>query len=109
MGREPSFVYYPEGTEDTLVIPFPRIQPDGIKLFLPFDYGEVSDNKPEEEYHQMMEDVVDACYEAADDGAHMFLIHYPHFAKMWPRLTKTMEIPSMDSMQTFTQQRSGRF
>jgi len=69
----------------------------GIKLFLTdppynlgFDYGpEVSDNQPEEEYHQMMEDVVDSCYEAADDDAHLFMIHYPQdLAKMWPRLTK---------------------
>ena len=105
MGREPSFVYYPEGTEDTLVGEFHFgsasdegvLQPDkGIKLFLTdppynlgFDYGEVSDNKPEEEYHQMMEDVFDSCYEAADEDAHLFIIHYPQdLAKMWPRLTK---------------------
>ena len=37
----------------------------------------------------MMEDIADACYEAADDDAHLFMIHYPQdFAKMWPRLTK---------------------
>jgi adenine-specific DNA-methyltransferase len=105
MSRDPSFVYYPKGTEETLVGEFhfgsasdeEVLQPNkGIKLFLTdppynlgFDYGEVSDNQPEEDYHQMMEDVVDACYEAADDDAHMFLIHYPQdFAKMWPRLTK---------------------
>ena len=68
----------------------------GIKLFLTdppynlgFDYGEVSDNQPEEEYHQMMEDVFDSCYEAADDDAHLFIIHYPQdLAKMWHRITK---------------------
>ena len=68
----------------------------GIKLFLTdppynlgFNYGEVSDNQPEEEYHQMMEDVFDSCYEAADDNAHLFIIHYPQdLAKMWHRLTK---------------------
>ena len=68
----------------------------GIKLFLTdppynlgFDYGEVSDNQPEEDYHDMMEDVFDSCYEAADDDAHLFIIHYPQdIAKMWPRLTK---------------------
>jgi len=68
----------------------------GIKLFLTdppynlgFNYGEVSDNLPEEEYHQMMEDILDSCFEAADDDAHMFMIHYPQdLAKMWTRLTK---------------------
>lgn len=68
----------------------------GIKLFLTdppynlgFDYGEVSDSQPEEDYHQMMEDIFDSCYEAADDDAHLFIIHYPQdLAKMWPRLTK---------------------
>ena len=68
----------------------------GIKLFLTdppynlgFNYGEVSDKRPEEEYHQMMEDIFDSCYEAADDDAHLFIIHYPQdLAKMWPRLTK---------------------
>ena len=68
----------------------------GIKLFLTdppynlgFDYGEVTDNQPEEEYHQMMEDIFDSCYDAADDDAHLFIIHYPQdLAKMWPRLTK---------------------
>lgn len=105
MNREPSFVYHPPGTEDTLVGEFHHgsasdkdvLQPGkGVKLFLTdppynlgFDYGEVSDNQPEEDYHQMMEEILDACYEAADEDAHMFLIHRPQdFAKMWPRLTK---------------------
>ena len=103
--RKPTFVPYGEGDQEICVGEFHYgsasdknvLQPGkGIKLFLTdppynlgFDYGEVSDNQPEEDYHQMMEDVVDACYEAADDDAHMFLIHYPQdFAKMWPRLTK---------------------
>ena len=68
----------------------------GIKLFLTdppynlgFDYGEVSDNRPEQEYHQMMEDVFDACFDAADNDANLFIIHYPQdLAKMWHRLTK---------------------
>ena len=69
----------------------------GIKLFLTdppynlgFDYGpEVSDRRPEEDYHQMMEEVFDSCYEAADSDASLFIIHYPQdIAKMWPRLTK---------------------
>ncbi len=57
---------------------------------LGFDYGpEVSDRRPEKEYHQMMEDVLDSCYEAADDDASLFIIHYPQdIAKMWSRLTK---------------------
>jgi DNA modification methylase len=105
MSRDPSFVYYPKGTEETLVGEFhfgsasdeEVLQPNkGIKLFLTdppynlgFDYGEVSDNQPEEDYHQMMEDVFDSCYEAADEDAHLFIIHYPQdLAKMWPRLTK---------------------
>ena len=56
----------------------------GIKLFLTdppynlgFDYGEVTDSQPEEDYHQMMEGVFDSCYEAADNDAHLFIIHYP--------------------------------
>ncbi len=69
----------------------------GIKLFLTdppynlgFDYGpEVDDRKPEEEYHQMMEDVLNCCFEAAADDAHLFMIHYPQdIAKMWNRITK---------------------
>ena len=104
--RKPSFVYYPAGTEGTLVGDFhygsaadPKVlEPSkGVKLFLTdppynlgFDYGpEVNDKQSEEDYHQMMEDILDACYEAADDNAHMFMIHYPQdFAKMWSRLTK---------------------
>jgi len=103
--RKPSFVHYPEGTEGELVGEFhygSASDPDvlgpgkGIRTFLTdppynlgFDYGEVSDNQPEEDYHQMMEDVFDSCYEAADDNANLFIIHYPQdLAKMWPRLTK---------------------
>ncbi len=103
--RNPSFVPYGDGDEEICVGEFhygsasePEVlEPGkGIKLFLTdppynlgFDYGEVSDNQPEEDYHQMMENIVDACYESADDDAHMFMIHYPQdFAKMWPRLTK---------------------
>lgn len=68
-----------------------------IRLFLTdppynlgFDYGpEVDDRKPQEKYHQMMEDVLDACFEAADEHAHFFMIHYPQdIAAMWPRITK---------------------
>lgn len=103
--RKPSFVHYPEGTEGELVGEFhygsasdPNVlgPGKGIRTFLTdppynlgFDYGEVSDNQPEEDYHQMMEDVFDSCYEAADDNANLFIIHYPQdLAKMWPRLTK---------------------
>ena len=103
-GRKPTFVHTVVG-EKTLVgefhygsAPDPNVLAPGkgIKLFLTdppynlgFDYGEVSDKRPEEEYHQMMEDIFDSCYEAADDDAHLFIIHYPQdLAKMWPRLTK---------------------
>jgi len=103
--REPTFVHHTNDGDETLVGEFhygsasdPDVLPPGkgIKLFLTdppynlgFDYGEVSDKRPEEEYHQMMEDIFDSCYEAADDDAHLFIIHYPQdLAKMWPRLTK---------------------
>ena len=104
-GRKPTFVHHTVDNEEVLVGEFhygsasnPNVLPPGkgIKLFLTdppynlgFDYGEVSDKRPEEEYHQMMEDIFDSCYEAADDDAHLFIIHYPQdLAKMWPRLTK---------------------
>ena len=104
--RKPTFVNYGEGDQEICVGEFHYgsaadtkvLEPGkGIKLFLTdppynlgFDYGpEVNDKQPEEDYHQMMEDIADACYEAADDDAHLFMIHYPQdFAKMWPRLTK---------------------
>ena len=101
----PTFVHYEIDGEEACVGEFhygsasdSKVLPagKGIKLFLTdppynlgFNYGEVSDNQPEEDYHQMMEDVFDSCYEAADDDAHLFIIHYPQdLAKMWPRLTK---------------------
>ena len=104
--REPTFVRYGDDNQEICVGEFhygsaadPKVLESGkkIKLFLTdppynlgFDYGpEVDDKQPEENYHQMMDDVVDACYEAADNDAHLFIIHYPQdFAKMWPRLTK---------------------
>ena len=104
--RKPSFVHYGEGDKEIRVGEFHYgsaadtkvLEPGkGIKLFLTdppynlgFDYGpEVNDKQPEEDYHQMMEDVFDSCYEAADDDASLFIIHYPQdLAKMWPRLTK---------------------
>ena len=104
-GRKPTFVHHTVDGEEVLVGEFhygsasnPNVLAPGkgIKLFLTdppynlgFDYGEVSDKRPEEEYHQMMEDIFDSCYEAADDDAHLFIIHYPQdLAKMWQRLTK---------------------
>jgi len=100
-----TLLHHPIGEEDVCVGEFhygsasdQKILPPGkgIKLFLTdppynlgFDYGEVTDNQPEEEYHQMMEDIFDSCYEAADEDAHLFIIHYAQdLAKMWPRLTK---------------------
>ncbi len=105
-GREPSFVHHGSSDDGGPVGEFhygsasdPQVlEPGkGIKTFLTdppynlgFDYGpEVDDKKPEEDYHQMMEDVFDACFEAADDDANLFIIHYPQdLAKMWPRITK---------------------
>ncbi len=104
--RKPTFVRYEGAEGESVVGEFhygsasdPKVlEPGkGIKTFLTdppynlgFDYGpEVDDKQPEEDYHQMMEDVFDACYEAADDDANLFIIHYPQdLAKMWPRLTK---------------------
>tara|TARA_B100000614_G_C14477335_1_gene465180 strand:- start:279 stop:998 length:720 start_codon:yes stop_codon:yes gene_type:complete len=67
-----------------------------IKLFLtdpPYnighDYGPVDDNRPENEYHEMLEEVFDTCYDLADDNSSLVIIHYPEaLAKMWPILTK---------------------
>ena len=105
-GREPSFVHHGSSDDGGPVGEFhygsasdPQVlEPGkGIKTFLTdppynlgFDYGpEVDDKQPEEDYHQMMEDVFDACFEAADDDANLFIIHYPQdLAKMWPRITK---------------------
>ena len=92
--RKPSFVHYGEGDKEIRVGEFHYgsaadtkvLEPGkGIKLFLTdppynlgFDYGpEVNDKQPEEDYHQMMEDVFDSCYEAADNDARLFIIHYP--------------------------------
>lgn len=104
--RNPSFVEYGKGKKKVRVGEFhfgsaadsKVLEPGkGIKLFLTdppynlgFDYGpEVNDNQPEDDYHQMMEDVFDSCYEAADDDANLFIIHYPQdLAKMWQKLTK---------------------
>ena len=72
--------------------------PDGlkVKLFLtdpPYNighkYGEVSDRLPKTEYLKLMENVLKAAYDAADDSAHFFMIHYPEaIAEMWPILTE---------------------
>ena len=100
----PTFVHYDIDGEDVCVGEFhygsasdSKVLPAGkvsnssllITYNLGFDYGEVSDNQPEEDYHQMMEDILESCYDAGDDDAHMFIIHCPQdLAKMWPRLTK---------------------
>tara|TARA_Y100000739_G_scaffold191008_1_gene170931 strand:- start:113 stop:1060 length:948 start_codon:yes stop_codon:yes gene_type:complete len=72
--------------------------PDGlkVKLFLtdpPYNighkYGEVSDRLPKIEYLKLMENVLRAAYDAGDDSAHFFMIHYPEaIAEMWPILTQ---------------------
>ena len=72
--------------------------PDGlrVKLFLtdpPYNighkYGNVSDRRPKSVYLKMMTKVLEAAYEAADDSAHFFMIHYPQdIAEMWPILTE---------------------
>jgi DNA modification methylase len=53
-------------------------------------YGKgVTDRKPTDEYHKMISDVLDECYEKAADDAHMFVIHYPSaIAGMWEHLTR---------------------
>ena len=104
--RKPSFVHDDGGEQEICVGEFhcgsatdPEVlEPGkGVKLFLTdppynlgFDYGpEVDDKQPETDYHQMMEDIIDACYDAADEDAHFFMIHYPQdIAKMWGRITK---------------------
>ena len=72
--------------------------PDGlrVKLFLtdpPYNighkYGDVNDRRPKAEYLKLMENVLKAAYDAADDSAHFFMIHYPEaIAEMWPILTE---------------------
>ena len=67
-----------------------------VKLFLtdpPYNighkYGEVNDRRSKEEYHLLMEDVLNSAYEVAADSAHFFMIHYPDaIAEMWPMLTE---------------------
>lgn len=72
--------------------------PDGlrVKLFLtdpPYNighkYGNVNDRRPKREYLELIENVLNAAYEAADESAHFFMIHYPEaIAEMWPILTE---------------------
>jgi len=72
--------------------------PDGlrVKLFLtdpPYNighkYGNVSDKRPKQEYHKLMEDVLNSAYAAADESAHFFMVHYPEaIAEMWPIITE---------------------
>ena len=72
--------------------------PDGlrVKLFLtdpPYNighnYGDVNDRRPKAEYLKLMRDVLKAAYDAADDSAHFFMIHYPEaIAEMWSLLTE---------------------
>lgn len=67
-----------------------------VKLFLtdpPYNighkYGNVSDKIPNDEYLKLIRNVLDSAYQAADDSAHFFMIHYPEaIAKMWPILTE---------------------
>jgi len=104
--REPSFVRHGSDEAGSIVGEFHHgsasdtgvLEPGkGIKTFLTdppynlgFDYGpEVNDNQPEEDYHKMMEEVFSSCFDAADDDANLFIIHYPQdLAKMWHGLTK---------------------
>ena len=72
--------------------------PDGlrVKLFLtdpPYNighkYGDVSDRLPKKEYHKLITNVLKAAYQAADDSANFFMIHYPEaIAEMWPIITE---------------------
>ena len=56
-------------------------------------YGKnVSDKKPKKEYHSMISEILQECYEVADDDAHLFLIHYPEaIAEMWNIITEKWE------------------
>ena len=56
-------------------------------------YGKnVSDKKPKKEYHSMISEILQECYEVADDNAHLFLIHYPEaIAEMWSIITEKWE------------------
>ena len=113
--RKPSFVHHGKGKKEILVGEFHYGSASdskvlekgkGVTTFLTdppynlgFDYGpEVNDKQSEEDYHQMMEDIFDSCYDAAADDANLFIIHYPQdLAKMWPRLT-LLSFFSMDYM-----------
>jgi|APSaa5957512493_1039668.scaffolds.fasta_scaffold40741_2 DNA modification methylase len=67
-----------------------------VKLFLtdpPYNighkYGDVTDRRSKIEYHELMTNVLKKAYDAADDSAHFFMIHYPEvIAEMWPILTE---------------------
>ena len=67
-----------------------------VKLFLtdpPYNighaYGNVSDRLPKDEYHEMIKSVLLSAYEAADESAHFFMIHYPEaVAGMWNMITE---------------------
>jgi len=53
-------------------------------------YGEVSDKLSPTEYQKLIISSMINCYQAGDDGAHFFLIHYPEaIASMWQYFTET--------------------
>jgi len=57
------------------------------------NYGaKVSDKKTQAKYHVLIKEIINDCYEKADDDAHLFLIHYPEsIAEMWHILTEKWE------------------
>ena len=74
------------------------MMPNGVRpsLFLtdpPYNighkYGNVSDRLKKEDYRDMIKRVLKSSYDAADDSANFFMIHYPEaIAELWPVLTK---------------------
>ena len=75
-------------------------EPPKTRLFItdpPYNigvkYGEgIFDRMGDEEYHQMIGRVLDSCFDAAEDDASLFLIHYPKaVSEMWATLTKKWE------------------
>lgn len=66
------------------------------KLFLtdpPYNighkYGDVSDRLSKKEYSDLIKNVLNEAYNAADNSAHFFMIHYPKdIAELWQTITK---------------------
>jgi len=72
----------------------------GVNLFLtdpPYnkgkDYGDVTDNRDEEDYKQLISSVLSEAYEKAEEGSSFFFIHYPEdVAKLFELLTEEWDL-----------------